>query len=368
MDIAQLDTPALIVDLDILESNLQEMQKRIDSLGLTLRPHTKAHKIPAIAQMQIDAGAQGICTAKLGETEVMAEGGIKDILITTPIAGAAKIQRLIKLHQDYPDCQFIQVIDHSYHVTEISKAALKAGLTIQLMIEVESGQNRCGVEVGDELIQLIELINATQGVSYAGVQAYSGHLQHVKGYDERNQQAKSAVIELFKFIDSDLTPRGLAPAVISGGGTGTYAAYQDLSYSEIQAGSYVFMDAAYQAIGDENHQQINQQFGPALKVISTVISHPKANRAVVDAGMKCLSIDLGMPTVDACDSIRYQTGGDEHGILHLLEGQRELTLGQQVTLIPSHCDTTLTNFNTLHAVRKGKVVGQWTILGRGRSD
>ncbi|NRD72535.1 DSD1 family PLP-dependent enzyme [Shewanella sp. VB17] len=368
MDISQLDTPALIVDLDILESNIEEMQKRIDKLGLILRPHTKAHKIPAIAHMQIRSGAQGICTSKLGEAEVMAKGGIKDILITTPIAGSTKIQRLVNLHLNFPDCQFIQVIDHMYHVTEIAKVAIEAGVSIQLMIEVESGQQRCGVEVGNELVELIEHINQHEGVTYAGIQAYSGHLQHVKGYENRHVQARAAVVGLFNFIESTLKPKGLEPEIISGGGTGTFSAYQGLNYSEMQAGSYLFMDAAYCAIGDEFNPMQNKQFKTALKVVSTIISKPKSNRVVSDAGMKCLSIDLGMPVVDGDSSIRYQTGGDEHGILHLSEDSRRLEIGQQIVFIPSHCDTTLNNFDILYAVRDGKVLERWSIEGRGRSD
>lgn len=368
MDISQLDTPALIVDLDVMKNNMRAMQSRVDELGLALRPHTKAHKIPAIAQMQVDAGAMGICTAKLGEAHVMAEGGIKDILITTPIAGSKKIQRLIAMHQQHPDCRFIQVIDHSYHVTAIARAARAVGLVVQLMIEVESGQQRCGVEVGDELVELIEAIQATDGVNYAGIQAYSGHLQHIKGYEQRNTQARSAVLSVFEFIDNVLKPKGLEPSIVSGGGTGTYAAYQGLGFTEIQAGSYLFMDAAYQVIGDENSDTSNHQFGAALKVLSTVISMPKEKRAVVDAGMKCLSIDLGMPKVEKSDVIRYQTGGDEHGILHLEKGSAPLEMGQQVILIPSHCDTTLNNFDTLYAVQDGQVVESWIIEGRGRSD
>ena len=368
MNLAQLDTPALVVDLDMLESNLKTMQTRINTLGLTLRPHTKAHKIPAIAQMQIEAGAKGICTSKLGEAEVMAHGGIKDILITTPIAGDKKIQRLVTLHQQYPDCRLLQVVDHIDHVTQIAMAASKAGLIIELMIEVESGQQRCGIKVGDELVTLIQLIQQTEGVSYAGIQAYSGHLQHIKGYEARNEQAKAAVQDLFTLIESTLKPKGLAPEIISGGGTGTYAAYQDLNYTEIQAGSYLFMDAAYRAIGDEHHDEENTQFQAALSVLSTVISHPTPTRAVVDAGMKCLSIDSGMPIIEGREDITYQTGGDEHGILHLKDTNEQLEIGQQLTFIPSHCDTTLNNFDTLYGVRDGEVVEQWEIMGRGRSD
>lgn len=364
----QLDTPALIVDLDKLESNLEQMQRRINKLGVALRPHTKAHKIPAIAQMQIDYGAQGICTSKLGEAEVMVAGGIRDVLITTPIAGAIKIGRLIQLCQQNPSATVRQVIDHADHVSSIGQQAAAVGLEVGLLIEVESGQQRCGVLPGDALLELIELIQETPGVRYDGIQAYSGHLQLLRGYQVRHQAARDAVAMVFECIEQDLAPRGLRPSIISGGGTGTFEAHSERQYTEIQAGSYLFMDASYTAIGDDTDDKVNHQFQAALSVLSTVISHPADNRAVIDAGMKSLSIDLGMPRVIEDASIVYQCGGDEHGILHLSEASRELSVGDRIALMPSHCDTTLNNFDVLYGVRDGQVVEQWSIAGRGRSD
>ncbi|MFD2179007.1 DSD1 family PLP-dependent enzyme [Veronia pacifica] len=369
MKLEQLDTPALFVDLDVLESNLEAMQQRINKLGVKLRPHTKAHKIPALAQMQIDRGASGICVAKLGEAEVMAAGRIKDILITTPIAGETKYQKLIDLKLRHPKITLIQVIDSKEHVLAIGNMAKNAGVTIPLIIEVESGQQRCGLDADEGLIALIKLINSTAGVSYEGIQAYSGHLQHTKGYEQRNKVARAAVKDVFEFIENELTEDDLRPSIISGGGTGTFEAYQGLSYTEIQAGSYIFMDNAYQKIGDEHQNDINQQFGIALKVLTSVISHPKPNRAVVDAGTKCLSIDMGVAEVESHPDIMYQSGGDEHGILHLPSTHcPELKLGQKLIMHPSHCDTTLHNFNQLVGVRNGEVVTTWQIEGRGRSD
>ena len=367
MKLENLDTPALFIDIDTVENNLTEMQRRIDHLGLTLRPHTKAHKIPQLAQKQIDFGAKGICTSKLGEAEIMLEGGIEDILITTPIAGDNKVQRLIKLHTQYPKAKLYQVIDHPLHVDSIAKLAKQSQVEVNLLIEVESGQQRCGVAVGQDLLALIEKIVDTQGVNYSGIQAYSGHLQLIKGFEERQKQARTAVTKLFDYIETELKPRNLTPKIISGGGTGTYQAYQGLHYTEIQAGSYLFMDASYSKIGDEQNQDDNRQFVPALKVLSTVISHPTPSRAIIDAGMKSLSIDLGMPTVDTRQDITYQCGGDEHGILHI-DSHQTLNIGQTLILTPSHCDTTLNNFDYLHVVKNGQVVDTWKISGRGRSD
>ncbi|OAJ94793.1 DSD1 family PLP-dependent enzyme [Vibrio bivalvicida] len=367
MKLEHIDTPALFIDIDAVESNLVTMQQRIDQLGLTLRPHTKAHKIPQLAQKQIEYGAQGICTSKLGEAEVMMAGGIQDILITTPIAGTKKYQRLIDLCTQYPDATLYQVIDHPQHVNAIAKLAMDKGITVKLLIEVESGQQRCGVPVGRELLALIEQIMNTPGVHYSGIQAYSGHLQLIKGFEHRQLQARTAVTELFDYIETDLKPRGLDPDIVSGGGTGTYQAYQGLGFTEIQAGSYLFMDASYGSIGDETHPTQNQQFVPALKVLSTVISIPAENRAVIDAGMKTLSIDLGMSAVESHPDIRYQCGGDEHGILHF-DDNPDLKIGSTLVLTPSHCDTTLNNFDYLHVIKQGEVIERWPIAARGRSD
>ncbi|AXN34537.1 DSD1 family PLP-dependent enzyme [Vibrio coralliilyticus] len=367
MKLEHIDTPALFIDIETVEHNLAEMQRRINQLGLTLRPHTKAHKIPQLAHKQIEHGAQGICTSKLGEAEVMLQGGITDVLITTPIAGQAKYQRLIDLHSQYPQATLYQVIDHPQHVESIAELAKQAGITVNLLIEVESGQQRCGVAVGQGLLEIIEKVVQTEGVHYAGIQAYSGHLQLIKGFEQRQQQARSAVTELFDFIDTQLKPRHLAPEIISGGGTGTYQAYQGLAYTEIQAGSYLFMDNSYCNIGDEQDANLNQQFNSALKVLSTVISNPTSQRAVIDAGMKSLSIDLGMPIVESRPDLTYQCGGDEHGILHLSEDNPP-SIGETLVLTPSHCDTTLNNFDHLYVVRQGEVVDKWKIAGRGRSD
>jgi D-serine deaminase-like pyridoxal phosphate-dependent protein len=367
MHINELDTPALLVEVDVLANNIATMQQQMTKLGLNLRPHCKAHKTPVIALQQIAAGANGICVAKLGEAEVMAKGGVKDILITTPIAGVKKVERLIALQLRYPDCRLIQVVDHIEQIQLIAKLAHQHHLSIPLLIEVESGQQRCGVSVGDELLALIRTIEACDGVSYLGIQAYSGHLQQVKTLSERNQAARDAVIPLFTYIDAVLTPLGLKPAVVSGGGTGTFAAYQGLGFTEIQAGSYVFMDASYRRIEDPEQSE-QPLFNCALSVLATVISAPTPTRAVVDAGMKSLSIDLGMAEVLSDASIRYQCGGDEHGILHLAPESKPLQLGETVRLLPSHCDTTVNNFDAFVLVQGDQVIGQLAIAGRGRSD
>ena len=363
----QLDTPSLLVDLDVMEENLGKMQNFATQNRVNLRPHTKAHKVPEIALQQIRRGAKGICVAKLGEAEVMLKGGVSDILITTPIANLQKIQRLITIRKQYPDARVIQVIDDKKHAELINDAAMEAHVSVDLLIEVESGQQRCGVEPGTELLPLIKVINALPNVRYIGIQAYSGHLQHVKSFQERKLLARAAVEPVFSFIQNHLTNPELRPEIVSGGGSGTYNMYEGLPFTELQAGSYLFMDWAYHTVEAANGDPIYSDFGCALKVWTTVISHPKRNRAIVDAGMKCLSVDSGMPVVEGYSDIVYTTGGDEHGILSL-NGNKPLSIGDKLAIIPSHCDTTLGQFSMLYGVRNGLVETQWCIQGRGRSD
>jgi len=354
-----LDTPSLFVDLDLMEENTRKMMDFLKGKKQVLRPHAKAHKIPELAKFQISHGAKGICTAKLGEAEIMLEGGIDDILITTPIANEQKIDRMMSALKKYPKARIIQVIDNIKHVNALAERLKKEKLSLEVLVEVETGQKRCGVQVGKELIELVKSIRSKEGLKFAGYQAYSGHLQHVHGYEKRKQMARDAVMPLVEFLakekDSDLKYE-----ILSGGGTGTYDAYEDMPFTELQAGSYLFMDADYKNAGAD--------FRCALKVISTVISMPTPNRAVVDAGMKCLSIDSGMPTLESYPEVTYRSGGDEHGILDLPAGFSKFNIGQKLIFIPSHCDTTLNQFNKLYGVRKNVVEAEWVIQARGRSD
>jgi 3-hydroxy-D-aspartate aldolase len=364
----ELDTPSLIVDLDLMEGNMARMKSFIDSSLLDLRPHTKAHKIPDLAKRQLSFGAKGICVAKLGEAEVMVGAGVDDVLITTPVANPIKISRLVRLKEGHPQSRIIQVVDHAYHVNHISQAARDAGVHIDLLIEIECGQKRCGVNPGPELIDLIELINKSPHVAYQGLQAYTGHVQHVRGYDERRKQARDLVQPLFAFTEGALTASNLRPKIISGGGTGTYDAYDGLPFTELQAGSYLFMDWDYHTVGSKDGNPIYEDFDCALKVWTTVISKPSSERVVVDAGMKCLSIDSGMPKVDNMIDAAYASGGDEHGIINVPSSSKTMEIGERIMMIPSHCDTTLNQFSRLYGVRGNQVETQWDILGRGRSD
>jgi len=362
-----LDTPSLIVDLDLMENNSLKMMNFLKGKKIVLRPHTKAHKIPELAKFQISQGAKGICTSKLGEAEVMLEGGLDDILITTPIANEQKINRMINILKAYPKARIIQVVDNVKHVNILSDKLKKEKLSLEVLVEVDAGQKRCGVQVGPDLIKLVKSIRSSQGLKFVGYQAYSGHLQHIHGYEKRRELARQAVMPLVDFLAKE-NDFDLNYEILSGGGTGTYDAYENLPFTELQAGSYLFMDSDYKNIGSKDGHNEYTDFRCALKVISTIISMPTSTRAVVDAGMKCLSVDSGMPTLEHYPEVFYRSGGDEHGILDLPEGFLKFDIGQKLMFIPSHCDTTLNQFNKLYGVRKNIIESEWDIKGRGRSD
>lgn len=368
LSVYQLDTPSLIVDLDLMESNSRKMMNFINASGHFLRPHVKAHKIPELAMFQLNEGAEGICTAKLGEMEVMVKAGIKNVLNTTPIANEQKNNRLSALLKSYPEAKIIQVIDSIEHVRMLENTLSKDNLKLEVLVEVETGQERCGVLVGKELLDLVAAIKQSKSLIYTGIQAYSGHLQHIVGYQDRVQQARAAVLPLINFLDDPDNKRQLECKILSGGGTGTYDSYFDMPFTEIQAGSYLFMDYHYRTIGAKNGEKKYNDFKCALKVLTTVISKPTPNRAVVDAGMKALTIDSGEPVVEEFPELLYTSGGDEHGIIDTSKGIGELRIGDKLLMIPSHCDTTLNQFNTLYGIRNGIIETEWEIKGRGRSD
>lgn len=366
INLMDLDTPALIVDIDLMITNLKKMRDYCNRAHLNLRPHTKAHKCPDLAKLQLQHGAKGICCAKLGEAEVMASSGLTDILITTPVANEQKIRRIVELKQRPPDMRLIQVVDHPDQVAALGRAMSKSGLTLELLIEVDSGQKRCGVEPGQPTLDLARRIAETKGLKFSGIQCYSGHVQHVHGYAERKNAARKTVTPALETV-ALLQREGFNCDIVSGGGTGTYDMYEGLTINELQAGSYLFMDSDYLQIGSRSGDKEYRDFACALQVLATVISVPTQNRAIIDAGMKALSIDSGMPLVKDHLAVLYRSGGDEHGILDLPSGS-PWKIGEKLLMIPSHCDTTLNQFDWLYGIRNGRVESVWNLSARGRSD
>jgi D-serine deaminase-like pyridoxal phosphate-dependent protein len=351
----ELDTPALTVDLDVFESNVRSCLGRLG--GVNVRPHLKTAKSPAVAQLLIEAGARGVCVAKLSEAEVMLAGGIDDLLITTEIAGAVKVGRLARLVSEWPAARVRIVVDSWEGASAIDAAVPR---TLETLIDVNVGQNRCGVAPG-EARALADRIAALERLRLVGVQGYEGNLQHVRDPDERRRRCDESMGLLETAVDQ-LRAGGYAVEVVSTGGTGTAefcAAHE--AVTEVQPGSFAFMDADYLDTGGVPYQS-------ALAVIATVISRPAPDRAVIDAGLKTLSNDSGPARLVDVPGWTYGPGGDEHGILTPTgePGRRELRVGERVTLIPSHIDTTINLHDVLHVHRGGRIDATWAVAARGK--
>jgi D-serine deaminase-like pyridoxal phosphate-dependent protein len=351
--VEELDTPCLVLDLDLVERNLDTMARLVAGTGVRLRPHAKTHKTPALALMQLQRGAIGVCCAKLGEAEVMASGGVSDILITSEIVGERKIRRLIGLARQ---TRVTVVVDDAGAATRLSEAADAAGLRLRCLVDIDVGTNRTGIAPGEPALALAWAVAALPGLEFVGVQGYEGHLQHVVEVDERRSAHAAAIAPLIQTADL-LLDRGLNVEIVSTAGSGTCRFAADLErITEVQPGSYVVMDTDYgrvQGVG----------FAHALSVLTSVIS-TRNNGVTVDAGLKSLSTDSG-PAVPRDLAARYAPRGDEHGLVSFTDGN-PLARGDKIALLPSHCDTTINLHDLYYVVRGGYVVALWPIAARGR--
>jgi D-serine deaminase-like pyridoxal phosphate-dependent protein len=325
--------------------------------SVNVRPHLKTAKSPEVARRLIDAGATGVCVAKLSEAEVMLAGGIDDLLITTEIAGAVKVRRLARLVSEWPAARVRIVVD-SWEGASALDAALPRAL--ETLIDVNVGQDRCGVAPGDARA-LADRIAGLERLRLVGVQGYEGNLQHVRDPDERRRRCDESM-GLLEAAVEQLRAGGHAAEVVSTGGTGTAefcAAHE--AVTEVQPGSFAFMDADYLDTRGVPYRS-------ALAVSATVISRPAADRAVIDAGLKTLSNDSGPACLVDVTGWTYEPAGDEHGRLNATgePGQRDLAVGDRVTLIPSHIDTTINLHDVLHGHRGGRIEATWPVAARGK--
>ncbi len=356
MPVEDLETPVLTVELDVMERNLARMMEILGGSSMRLRPHLKTAKSPAIAHLMIDAGAVGICCAKLSEAEVMANAGIRDILLTSEVAGPGTFDRLVALAARLPE--FKAVVDNAWAIERIAAIARDWGVVVKLLIEIDVLTGRSGVVDGDAALALADLIRETSGVELVGLHGYAGHAQ-VQPEEVRRERNDPAMALLGDVVEQ-LREHGHAIPILTGGGTGTAA--MDASrglLTELQAGSFLLMDVAYRNAG--------VPFENALFCRSTVISRPTAERAVCDAGQKTLTADSGPAEVTGRPGVRYLRGSDEHGSLAVdpatLEG--DLTVGDVIRLIPSHVCTTINLHDVLVGVRDGRVETVWPVAARG---
>lgn len=360
--LAELPTPALLIDADLLERNLAAMKACIGENKTAYRPHTKSHKSPLIAQMQIEHGARGVCCSKLGEAEVMAAGGVGDIHITTPVVGSAKARRLATLAAKG---RVSVVVDDAGNVAELSSAAQALGVVIDVVIEMDVGQGRCGVAEPEQALALAQAVSDAKSLRLKGLQGYQGKLQSLVDYGERRDAVRSALDKLLGGAEA-LKDHGFPVEVLTGGGTGSLMI--DLQFgglNELQPGSYVFMDSSYRRIGWDG-KAARSPFANSLSVLAGVVSRPLADRAVLDVGWKAASSDSGPPVLKE-SGLAIEFAGDEHSLVTGAAASA-LNAGAKVELIPSHCDTTVNLYDRYHVIRNGVVEAVWPVAARGRSD
>jgi 3-hydroxy-D-aspartate aldolase len=363
--LVEVPTPALLIDLDVFERNLTTMRDVCRRAGRQYRPHGKAHKSPIIGRKQLEHGANGQCAAKLGEAEVLVRGGIKDVLITAAVVGRRKIQRLMALVDTAPEIKV--VVDDPQNIADLSAAATAMRRTLKVLIDLNVGQNRTGVDEPEDAVNLGRLIASAHGLELVGIQAYGGSNMHVVGFENRRAASLLALDRAIAARHA-VEKAGFPVAILSVGGTGTYNIDTEVpGVTEIQPGSYIFMDAHYRSIGGRD-TDLFTDFGNSLTVMTTVISHPSKGRAITDGGNKALSTDEAIPVPKDLTGISYRPGGDEHGILILKKPNRELKVGDKVEFIVGHCDTTVNLYDVFFGIRKGVVESVWPIEGRGRSD
>jgi D-serine deaminase-like pyridoxal phosphate-dependent protein len=353
---AMIETPALVIDLDILAKNIRTMASYMEKKRAQLRPHFKTYKCPTISHMQITAGAKGITCAKLSEAELLVAAGIQDVLIANQVVDPVKINRLAALAGG--DAKITVAVDAERNIEDLSRAADFYGSTLYVLIEVDVGMGRCGINSKEEALRLAEKIVSSQGLSFEGIQAYEGHLQFIPDFEKRRSGVE-AMVEKVGSIKEHLESRGIPVREISGAGTGTYNITGDNTiWTEIQAGSYVFMDTAYNKIGLE--------FENALTILTTVI-HKRTGFAVCDAGMKVCSVDHGLPEISKFPKCSIHGGlAEEHGII--ADPEDALNYLQKIEYIPSHCCTTVNLYDCYYCVRNEKLEAVWPITGRGKSQ
>lgn len=365
MDESQIQTPCLVLDLDALERNIRKMGDYAKSKGMRHRIHGKMHKSVDVALLQEKLGGScGVCCQKVSEAEVFARGGIKDILVSNQVRQPEKIDRLARLPK--LGARTICCVDDLENVADLSAAAIKHGTEIECLVEIDVGAGRCGVQYGRPVVDLALAIDSAEGLKFAGIQAYQGAMQHLDSYEERQGKTQIAIDQVRESVDQ-LKAAELECDIVGGGGTGSYY-FESASgvFNELQCGSYAFMDADYGRILDKEGRRIDEnEWENALFILTSVMSHAKADKAIVDAGLKAQSVDSGLPTVFGRTDVEYIKCSDEHGVVADPDGA--LKVNDKLKLVPGHCDPTCNVHDWYVGVRGGKVEALWPVSARGKA-
>src|SRR5215475_7340797 len=361
---ADIQTPCLILDLDALERNIKKMGDYAKAHGMGHRVHGKMHKSIDVAKLQERVGgAVGVCCQKVSEAEVFARGGIKDVLVSNEVRDSTKIDRLARLPKY--GARITVCVDDVANVAELSAAAQKHGTTLECLVEIDCGQGRCGVGTANGAVEIARAVNAAPGLKFAGIQAYQGGMQHLEHYADRKARLDDA-IAVTKATVAAVQAAGLKPAIVSGGGTGSYSFESNSGvYNELQCGSYAFMDADYGRIKDERGDRIDQgEWENALFILTSVMSHARPGQAVCDAGLKVQSLESGLPVIHGRSDVKYISASDEHGVIEDRRGV--LRINEKLKLVPGHCDPTCNVHDWYVGVRNGKVERLFPVTARGK--
>ncbi len=362
---ADIQTPCLILDLDALERNVKKMGDYAKAHGMRHRVHGKMHKSVDVAKLQEELGGScGVCCQKVSEAEVFARGGIKDVMVSNQVTEPAKIDRLARMPK--LGARVLVCVDDPANVANLSAAAVKHGTQIEALVEIDCGAGRCGVTSTQEVVNIAKMIDAAEGLKFAGIQAYQGAMQHLDDFDERQGKTQIA-IDMVKDALAGLEANGLKCDIVGGGGTGSYQFESNSgAFNELQCGSYAFMDADYGRILDKDGNRIDKgEWENALFILTTVMSHAKADKAIVDAGLKAQSVDSGLPTVYGRDDVSYVKCSDEHGVVADPGGV--LKVNDKLRLVPGHCDPTCNVHDWYVGVRNGVVETVWPVSARGKA-
>ena len=361
----EIQTPCLILDLDALERNVRKMGDYAKAHGMRHRAHGKMHKSVDVMKLQESlGGAAGVCCQKVSEAEVFVRGGIRDVLVSNQVRDPAKIDRLARLPK--LGSRIIVCVDDVANVADLSEAAQRHGTTLECLVEIDCGAGRCGVTTPEAVVEIAKAIDAAPGLTFTGLQAYQGAMQHIESYDERKSKLDAAIAQVTEAVEA-LKAAGLEPELVSGGGTGSYY-FESKSgvYNELQCGSYAFMDADYGRIHDETGERIDRsEWENALFILTSVMSHAKPDRAICDAGLKAQSVDSGLPVVHGRDDVRYVKCSDEHGVIEDKHGV--LKVNDKLRLVPGHCDPTCNVHDWYVGVRGGVVETVWPVSARGKA-
>lgn len=360
-----LPTPALLLDLDGFEDNVARMTRYAKEHNRALRPHGKTHKCPEIARALIKAGAVGACAAKISEAEVFAANGVGGLLITTAVIGKHKIERAVRLATERRDTIFS--VDNAQNVRDLNDAAGRARIRFNLAVDLfVSG--RTGIQPGEPALGLAQLIASLPHVKLAGIQAYSGGSSHVIGFEPRRKHSMERMapaVETRRLFEKN----GIPCPLLSGGSTGTYNIDSEIDgITELQPGSFVFMDVDYNRIGGQSGPKY-EDFRNSLSVLTTVVSKPTDQQAVVDGGLKAFSTDKPfMPEAKGIQGIDFAWGGDEHGRLNLAKASAAVNLGDRIEFIIPHCDPSVNLYDRIYCLRGDSVEAVWKIAARGMSQ